>query len=45
MTILGCDGIQISETSPQGKPLFEPFVTEIDLPREGANLELEVPGY
>jgi hypothetical protein len=43
VTILGCDGVHISETSPQGKPLFEPFTTTADLPRAAAKLDLEVP--
>jgi hypothetical protein len=43
VTILGCDGVPVSETSPQGKPLFDPFVTGADLPRHGTRLDFDVP--
>lgn len=43
ITILGCDGANISETSPQGKPLFEPFITTADLPRKNGKYDFDVP--
>lgn len=44
VTILGCDGVNISEVSPQGKLLFEPFITSADLPRERGEMHFDVPG-
>ncbi len=43
VTVLGCDGVRVSETSPQGKPLFDPYSTRADLPRKTAEIEFEVP--
>jgi len=43
VTILGCDGTSISETSPQGKSLFEPYITIAELPRQDAKLDFDVP--
>jgi hypothetical protein len=43
VTILGCDGTSISETSPQGKPLFEPYITTADLPKKNGKLDFDVP--
>lgn len=43
VTILGCDGVNVSETSPQGKPLFEPFITSVEIPKKRATLDLTVP--
>lgn len=43
VTILGCDGVNVSETSPQGKPLFPPHVTSADLPKQRATLDFAVP--
>lgn len=42
VTILGCDGVNITETSPQGQPLFEPFITSVDLPTKTAQLDFHV---
>lgn len=43
VTILGCDGVNVNEVSPQGKPLFEPFVTTADLPKNRGEINFEVP--
>ena len=43
VTILGCDGVNLSETSPQGKPLFAPHVTTADLPKERSTFDFVVP--
>jgi hypothetical protein len=43
VTILGCDGTNISEVSPQGKNLFEPYFTTADLPRKAGNVDFDVP--
>lgn len=41
--ILGCDGVNITETSPQGKPLFPPHVTSAEIPKKRATLNFDVP--
>jgi len=43
ITILGCDGASISETSPQGKPLFEPSLTTAELPKKNGKLDFDIP--
>ncbi len=43
VTILGCDGTSISETSPQGKPLFDPYITNADLPKKNGKVDFDVP--
>jgi hypothetical protein len=43
ITILGCDGVNVTETSPQGKPLFAPHVTSADVPKRRAELNFAVP--
>jgi len=43
VTILGCDGVTISETSPQGKTLFEPYSTTAELPRAKGTVDFDVP--
>jgi len=43
ITILGCDGTSISETSPQGKPLFDPYTMIVDLPKKDGKQDFEVP--
>ena len=43
ITILGCDGTNISETSPQGKPLFEPYITTAELPKKNGKLDFDIP--
>jgi hypothetical protein len=43
VTILGCDATSISETSPQGKTIFEPYVTIADLPKSDGKLDFTVP--
>jgi hypothetical protein len=43
VTVLGCDGVRVTETSPQGKPLFDPYVTAADLPRATTTVDFDVP--
>ena len=43
VTILGCDGVHVTEVSPQGQPLFEPYITSTDLPKQRTQVEFEVP--
>lgn len=43
VTVLGCDGVHVSETSPQGKPLFEPYTTRTELPRKSVQVDYDVP--
>ena len=43
ITILGCDGTNISETSQQGKLLFEPYLTTAELPKKNGKLDFDVP--
>ena len=41
--IMGCDGANVSEVSPQGKNLFDPYFTTADLPRKTGNVDFDVP--
>jgi hypothetical protein len=43
VTIMGCDGTNISEVSPQGKNLFEPYFTTADFPRTASSVDFDVP--
>ncbi len=43
VTILGCDGVNVSEVSPQGRPLFEPHLTTADLPKKQSQVDFAVP--
>lgn len=43
ITILGTDGQNPTETSPQGKPLFAPFITTAELPKGNGKLDFTVP--
>jgi hypothetical protein len=43
VTVLGCDGVNVSETSPQGKLLFDPYITSIEIPKQTAKHDIEVP--
>jgi len=43
VTILGCDGVNVSEVSPQGRPLFEPYLTTADLPKKQSQVDFDVP--
>lgn len=41
--ISGTDGISAGETFPTGKPLFEPYTTSVDLPKESSTHDFDVP--
>lgn len=41
--ISGSDGIDAGETFPTGKPLFEPYTTSVDLPKESSTHDFDVP--
>jgi len=42
--ISGFDGIASSDDAPQGAPLFPAYQTTVDLPKEPAEKDFEIPG-
>lgn len=41
--ISGSDGVAAGEAFPTGKPLFEPYTTSVDLPKESSTHDFDVP--
>lgn len=46
MKIVGYDGVPLTESGeslPEGRPLFPPYQTSIDLPKQAAEQNFEIP--
>lgn len=42
--ITGFDGIPLDDDAPSGRPLFNKYETNVDLPEESTTLDFDVPG-
>lgn len=41
--IAGFDGVASSDDAPQGRPLFPPYTTTVDLPKESVQKDFDIP--